>query len=539
MRGVKKKKQEKKIIIIFLFKLYLLNLPYIFNFFNSLYFFFYMPVYNFFLSRVYIFFKLSKNIDKLLFKKKTLKQFFKKKKFYLFRVLKKKTSERLKIFLKVYASKLPVSFFKSKLLPFQRTKHNFFDRYQISLYNANYKSVYIPSNNCTFDMQITKYIFMYSYIGFKKIYQPLVSYSFLMYCNFIYLFYKNNFVFFSSKLINLSLCFFAVFKYITNFHFMKLIDFSLFFKKKFLFSECVCADFAEEREPKQIQVLSILSEIASPLRIQLQVFFKKFFNLFKYNFFTFVFFGIKYNNNNNVTQKLLSSLLFLPDKFLLLNYSGFFIRKYMGICKYSNITPLLNIPMKIRFPKKKNTPIKNHNIFLWYLLNFFENKLGKPMSITILYSRKSIAFYSVYQFCIKVFRKFKRYNFRFKRNFFLGEIIRIVLVSLLSRDATLFLNWVKWVLMQIPYKNLKGFLYFLKILLKKHLLPKFKKMFALKGFIFDIRGKVGVTGDAKKRHTLISWGQSSFSEKNLKLSLKQGLVFTKTGVMGVTVIIIF
>lgn len=93
--------------------------------------------------------------------------------------------------------------------------------------------------------------------------------------------------------------------------------------------------------------------------------------------------------------------------------------------------------------------------------------------------------------------------------------------------------------MQIPYKDVKGFLYFLKVFLKKNLLPNFKRFFSVKGFIFDIRGKVGVTGDAKKRHTLISWGQSSFSEKNLKLALKQGLVYTRTGVMGVTVIIIF
>jgi hypothetical protein len=58
--------------------------------------------------------------------------------------------------------------------------------------------------------------------------------------------------------------------------------------------------------------------------------------------------------------------------------------------------------------------------------------------------------------------------------------------------------------MHIPYKDVKKFLYFLKIIIKKQILPKFKKLFKLKGFIFDIRGKVGVSGDAKKRHTLIS-----------------------------------
>jgi hypothetical protein len=71
------------------------------------------------------------------------------------------------------------------------------------------------------------------------------------------------------------------------------------------------------------------------------------------------------------------------------------------------------------------------------------------------------------------------------------------------------------------------------------MLPRLKVICNLKGFIFDIRGKVGVTGDSKKRHTLISWGQTSFSRKDLKFSLKKGLVYTKTGVMGVTIIIVF
>jgi hypothetical protein len=130
--------------------------------------------------------------------------------------------------------------------------------------------------------------------------------------------------------------------------------------------------------------------------------------------------------------------------------------------------------------------------------------LQKPVFLKLLYSRRAIYKKSIYIYCLRIFRKLKRYNYRFKRNFFLGEIIRVFIVALMSRDATLLLNYIIWTLMQIPYKDVKGFLYFLKILLKRHLLPNFKKHFTFKGFIFDIRGKVGVTGDAKKRHTLIS-----------------------------------
>jgi hypothetical protein len=93
--------------------------------------------------------------------------------------------------------------------------------------------------------------------------------------------------------------------------------------------------------------------------------------------------------------------------------------------------------------------------------------------------------------------------------------------------------------MHLAYKHVKGFLAFLKSILILHILPYATNICGIRGFVFDIRGKVGVTGDAKKRHTKISWGQTSFTNKNLKLSLKQGLVYTRTGVMGVTVIIFF
>jgi hypothetical protein len=58
--------------------------------------------------------------------------------------------------------------------------------------------------------------------------------------------------------------------------------------------------------------------------------------------------------------------------------------------------------------------------------------------------------------------------------------------------------------MKIAYKSVKLYLYFLKVFLKTKMLPLLKESCELKGFVFDIRGKVGVTGDSKKRHTAIN-----------------------------------
>jgi hypothetical protein len=56
----------------------------------------------------------------------------------------------------------------------------------------------------------------------------------------------------------------------------------------------------------------------------------------------------------------------------------------------------------------------------------------------------------------------------------------------------------------LKYRFVKIFLYFLKSSLLNFFLPKIGKPNGVTGFVFDIRGKVGVTGDAKKRHTKIS-----------------------------------
>jgi ribosomal protein S3 len=71
----------------------------------------------------------------------------------------------------------------------------------------------------------------------------------------------------------------------------------------------------------------------------------------------------------------------------------------------------------------------------------------------------------------------------------------------------------------------------------RHITFKNRKAINVRGFFFDIRGKVGVTGNAKKRHFFFKEGKSSFTEKRLKLSYYQDLVRTKTGVLGVTLAI--
>jgi hypothetical protein len=84
-----------------------------------------------------------------------------------------------------------------------------------------------------------------------------------------------------------------------------------------------------------------------------------------------------------------------------------------------------------------------------------------------------------------------------------------------------------------PLRNHKKFLSILKKLLKSIVDSK-KTNFGLLGLYLDFRGKVGVAGNSKKRHFLINYGQTSSSFRFIKVNRSKGLVYTNTGVLGVT-----
>ena len=90
----------------------------------------------------------------------------------------------------------------------------------------------------------------------------------------------------------------------------------------------------------------------------------------------------------------------------------------------------------------------------------------------------------------------------------------------------------------LPLKTHRKFLNLVKVSVLKYF--KFL-MYKLKifGFFFDVRGKIGVTGDAKKRTYNITSGRWGYNDRSLKLNLRKNIVRTETGVLGVTFCLFF
>lgn len=91
---------------------------------------------------------------------------------------------------------------------------------------------------------------------------------------------------------------------------------------------------------------------------------------------------------------------------------------------------------------------------------------------------------------------------------------------------------------QLPFRKHKVFFYYFKILLKYSFLF-LKKFYKLKGFYCDVRGKLSVAGNAKKRHYGFSVGTFYKSTKNLKATIKQGNIQTFTGILGYTLVLTY
>lgn len=86
---------------------------------------------------------------------------------------------------------------------------------------------------------------------------------------------------------------------------------------------------------------------------------------------------------------------------------------------------------------------------------------------------------------------------------------------------------------RIDFKNHKKFLSCFKFIITNYY-SFFLGSNNVGGFFFDIRGKVGVTGDAKKRHFSFYSGNFSKTTKKNKFDYQFDIVKTNTGALGIT-----
>ncbi len=254
-----------------------------------------------------------------------------------------------------------------------------------------------------------------------------------------------------------------------------------------------------------------------------KLFFKSYKNykygIFLIKFFNKFYFFKKFFKNNFFKNKISISLkkrIKNTDRFL----------------KRFDFSERIILQKKLVFKKKYFNFI---NIFLNNFLNFFLKKkvflVFKKLGcfVKLIEKKKSVNF-----ILKKVKSKIKKFkNFKFIRVFF-----KILFLSFKIKDSNFFLRWFTYQMDMLFFKKHKKMVHLLYSFLKKHNLFFFKKTKSL-GVFFSISGKIGVSGNSKKRHIYLSYGRHSSSNKKLRINNSISQVKTKTGVMGLNFSIFF
>jgi hypothetical protein len=100
------------------------------------------------------------------------------------------------------------------------------------------------------------------------------------------------------------------------------------------------------------------------------------------------------------------------------------------------------------------------------------------------------------------------------------------------------MSWLTRAMCRMEIRKHRKFIKIFKVLFSKYKFF-FLRLNKVKGIKLDIRGKLGVKGNAKKRHLSFNVNTTSFSKKKYRLDYRQGLVYTETGVLGVTLILTY
>ena len=180
---------------------------------------------------------------------------------------------------------------------------------------------------------------------------------------------------------------------------------------------------------------------------------------------------------------------------------------------YKKKSLLKKIFKKKFFLKNLNTNKKSFFFINKFIQYFLENFFKKKILLNLKKGSNKLL--------LKQVSSFFFYNKFFKKNLKVGkQIIGILYYSIVLKDSIIFSNFFKKKFEKINIKLHKKLLLGLKKLIKSIFSPKFN-YFGLKGIFLNIKGKLGVSGNAKKRRYYLYFGKHSITKKTIKFSYKQ------------------
>ena len=199
-----------------------------------------------------------------------------------------------------------------------------------------------------------------------------------------------------------------------------------------------------------------------------------------------------------------------------------------------------NNSLTLKFLKKVhvNTTPDFFNFYYSVFFKFLEKKINKRILVNfrnrmLLKDKKSTRFK-----INKFFRRFFYIQRRMGKGFFIKEMIEIFYLSFLFKDILLITNWISRTFYRLHFRQHKKFVSVIKYLINS-LFDFFITSNKIRGFFYDLRGKVGVRGNSRKRHVFISVGKKTRTTKKYRYCYDFRIIRTDTGCMGMHTLMVY
>ena len=229
---------------------------------------------------------------------------------------------------------------------------------------------------------------------------------------------------------------------------------------------------------------------------------------------------------------------------------GIFLKKKQKteMCTQFNFLPLVKITntkhkltrvflkksiTSLRYSKLIGRKLKNNLYFFLntFVLNFLEIFLKNKIIFNLKKGSNKLTLKQM------SFRKFSTKYF--KKNLKVSkQIIGVIYYSFHLKDTTIFVNFFKNTIEKLNIKLHKKLFLGLRKIIKDFFKPIFNYL-GVFGVFFNIKGKIGVSGSAKKRRYYFYFGKHSITANSIKMDLKFCPIWTFTGSLGFNFLIFF
>jgi hypothetical protein len=163
---------------------------------------------------------------------------------------------------------------------------------------------------------------------------------------------------------------------------------------------------------------------------------------------------------------------------------------------------------------------------------------GKKVLIKFYtFLNNNLSFYEKTQ-CAMWAQKLKSFRKVLGPRLYLMESLEIIYLALKLKDSVFLANWIVAIMKKISFWKYKLFFRYIRYILRYFFSPVFSFL-GIKGLKFQLKGKIGVAGNARTRTVLQKIGQVGHSKFENKIAYELVLIRTFTGVLGLKVWIFF